>query len=401
MPKLKPSVLIGSSVLALAAVSGVTLKLSIDADARFVNEWLDAKVAVRAEMRDLREALWGETVEGQAWPLYRECLALVDESDKHSQRITATLDPDSDPADRRALVAEAAPLFELLEQASHSRDVTSDIDWEQGSSAEIIKLRVTRHVCLLAVARALVLMEDGEDVQAVRAILDVQQMARDLAAGSILIEEMIGCALLVPPGLDDCLAAGQFAGLSEAARIEWLDGLRRLRANLPRGSRSLRGEVQMFAQTVSTGLEEAGTFERVMPNMPAGWRFKYSWAAIAADYLRDADGIIDDIESCYQLQGQGAFARMNEVCADFTERCNPIALCVFPKMESALRARFYNLAKLSFLEHGLALEHGQTPEVPEDFFGRGVQVVRGAAGLRIWTEMPKGRSIEITFAAAR
>lgn len=401
MPKLKPLTIVALSVGAIAMGGGLTVKREVDSEIHYIIRCRDQMRSDRAKEVDLRDALWGESVDERAWPHYRASTsALLGITDVRERARVASL-PDYDADERRALVVEGAAVLEALERGAHACDATHIADWTKGFEAEIMSLRDVRTVWNLAIARALVLTEDGESVRAVRALLDAHQFARDLATAPILIEEMIGCALLAPDALLDCLGSGQFDGLSDESKALWSEGLLVLNAGLSRGSVGFRGEVYLLAEHFGSQLEGRSDLQGVFDNVELGWRYRFSASVAVADYLRRASDLVPRLEACYELPGQDAEASASELFAGFADDPNPIVRICLPKLDSALHSRFYCRTKLNFLVHAIDVDLERAPGLPEDPFGNGIDVVDDVTGVRVSTEVERGRTIEVAIKRSR
>ena len=214
---------VGIALTSWLRVSEASARARIVALAERLQEWREA-----ADFD--REAAFGDTVEGAAWPHYERALEAVEaEPDSLRDRIAeaAAFTGEQDAAaraERSELLARCQEVLREVHAGAHARDARIG-DPGEGFGADAAKLVSTRALSDLAI---LFLCDaEGPEAQldAVRAALDIQQFGRDLASSPLLINEMIGLVIIVPYGLDEWLRGGLAKELDTAAKREWLAGL--------------------------------------------------------------------------------------------------------------------------------------------------------------------------------
>jgi len=376
--KLRTTLAIVAAILAVvSALAVVSVRRGVDRDWNAMLARIDELEAERLGRPMERDALYGESTSDAAWPYYERALVVLRGIDevRDRARVAPHAKTDEERAERDALLAEADALFTHLRRAAHARDARSPVDLSLGASAPLHRLSEARPLAELAVARAIALIESGEDVRGVQTLLDAQQFARDLCVSPLLIEEMIGVSNLVPRAATDFLAEGGAARMSTEAKELWLDGLDALDASLPRRSSAYLGEVEVLGREFANAFETTDRrgWTAAIGASP-GWRFGYSWRGAAADYVERATEIAREIE----LDVDRTPA---ETIRDFTEHeraaaddPNPLFEMAMPKFSSAARSRYWNRARLSFLRYALAVDLGRVPCEPLDPFGNGVQI---------------------------
>lgn len=181
-----------------------------------------------------REAPWGETRDDLAWSHYAAAFARMDrrgaEFVRPLERATAT------DGESRQLAPELLDGFgdvlDMVRRGARSRDARPMLRWQDGAAMRVPKGTEVRACAQLALLEVLVSVTPAEELDAVRSILDVQQLACDLAATPIWHCENVGLQNVVPEILEAHLDAGLLDRLGEGSRREWLQGLDRIDATL-------------------------------------------------------------------------------------------------------------------------------------------------------------------------
>jgi hypothetical protein len=146
---------------------------------------------------DARPALFGAAQPGRAWDGYADAIAIIESHGKGVADEIARLwetGGAADPAARDAVVTSLAPAVEALARGAHRADGSVPVEWSAGFSGSLPNPMSCRALADLAVMRAHQLLDGGEPVRAVEALLDAAQFGRDLAHAPVWITELIGIA---------------------------------------------------------------------------------------------------------------------------------------------------------------------------------------------------------------
>ena len=397
--------------LAIAAVLALAVGIALTSWLRVSEASARARIVALAEQLEEwreaadfdREAAWGDTVEGAAWPHYERALEAVEaEPDSLRDRIAeaAAFTGEQDAAaraERSELLERCQEVLSEVHAGAHARDARIG-DPGEGFGADAAKLVSTRALSDLAI---LFLCDaEGPEAQldAVRAALDIQQFGRDLASSPLLINEMIGLVIIVPYGLDERLRGGLAKELDTAAKREWLAGLERLEGSLAPESVAVRGELELCASGILTGLEpDSGS---VMDLLQWPIEDVASVARLhhhAAAFIEAFHGLVPTIEAHYRTPGREGYDALTSIGDELVEGGNPIAELCAPLFAPALLSRHTGRTRLSFLRHALALHLGVEAAPPLDLFGSGVEVEEVDGRVRVSTTDFLGRVIEIAL----
>jgi hypothetical protein len=376
--KLRTPLAISAAILAAASsLAVVSVRRGVERDWVAMLARIDELEAERLARPTERDALYGDSTSDAAWPYYERALEELRgiEDARDRGRVAPYAKTDEERAAREALLSDAEELFTHLRRGAHARAAERPLEWSDGMSMRIQRLVEVRLIAELSVARAIALIESGDDVRAVETLLDAHQFARDLCVSPVLIEEMIGVSELVPTAATDFLAGGGAARMSTEAKELWLNGLDALHASLPRQSWSFLGEVELVGREfvrAFPGTDEE-SWSRSLETSP-GWRFGFSWRGAAADYVERATEIVRDVEAEMGRSPAEAIRRFTELERAAADDPNPLFEIAMPKFSSAARSRYWSRARLSFLRYALAVDLGRAPCEPFDPFGNGVQI---------------------------
>ena len=387
---MKRTLVIATATLLVIGAVGLTSRHHTNRAWASMLVQLDAMEAERLARPTEREALYGETTEGLAWDHYWRALDEIDSLGRDWERVERATDPgdDAERRDRDVLIAEAAAALDHLHLGAHARDAATSVDFRQGVEARIPRLFASRALSQIACARMRALCEKGDQLAGLRGVLDAQQYARDLAVSPVLIEEMIGVSLLVPAGAEDFIASDGHV-LSRETTAVWLDALDDLAASIGVESHSFIGEMEMVGREFQIHEIRTSSWISSMSIEP-GWRFGFSWRGAAVDHLDRGTERAREVVAAYRMPPARAIPAMLELGRDADDDHNPLIRSMFPKAHSAVYSRYWNLARLSYLRHALALELGRVPCELVDPLGNGVKVTREDGVLRIETEVDDG-----------
>lgn len=352
--------------------------------------------AARAAWSFDREAPWGETRDEAAWPHYAAALARFASQEPEVGRATmqrilevSTAGDDGDPQRRAQVLARYGDVLEDVRRGAHARDARVEIRWEEGFTAPVPKLRDCRSSSNLAVLNLVEAAGTERELDAIRGLLDAQQMACDLAESPLLIAECIGLALIVPPALGGHLQDGLAARLSVESKREWLAGLRRLEAGLSRSSQSLLGEAELAGRSLSAGfVPQWSTGTGGVATRLEAWRNGLFLDRQVADHLGLMRTLHGELARASALPGPEALARVQELQALHGEGLNAVSSLCLPRILSVATSRASARTRLAVLRHALELHLGDQGTLPEDAFGSGVFARRASGRVMVVTTVP-------------
>lgn len=351
---------------------------------------------LRAEREALsfeREALWGETVPGEAWPHYAEALEAMApfQGNPLRTRIAVALDPGVD-AEERAAVLAAVPkeAFTALRRGAHARDGEVVLDWERGFEAPLVKLVDSRALQHATGLRVLLADTPEAQIDAVRSLLDALQFGRDLVESQSLISEMIGCCLLSGESLGAEFDVGLADRLSAPAKRELLAGLRALEASVTVESRAFAGELELLAHAVANGWAmespaNASGLERIRDYVDGEVVFDVH----VADHIRRMRELTPELAAAHRLPPLEIMDRVAEIRAEVEASGNPLSRQVTVPFPSVVHSRLRARARLSFLRCALEVHLGEEGAPPLDAFGLGVTVGVEDGRVRVSTPLPQ------------
>ena len=142
-----------------------------------------------------RPVLYGEATLGNAWSAYQVAIALAVKDTMFAEQVRPSMRAKMQPRAIAALLGKHNEILVQLRRGAHCERARDPVDWSKGfSSAK--NLLVLRGVSNLVVTKALAQIEAGESEAAVETLLDGAQVGRDLMHSHMLVNEIIGCAIL-------------------------------------------------------------------------------------------------------------------------------------------------------------------------------------------------------------
>ena len=210
----------------------------------------------RIEARDgRRPVLYGESIAGEAWEGYEAAFALVEADEDLEPQLFPVNRAELTPEELRQLVDSHAQTLAQVRRGAHCERARGPMLRPGPQPLRVPGLVTTRTLANLAVAHALSLIADEQPVRAVETLLDAVQLGRDVANEPVMIQEMMGCAVL-DLLLAEIASPQIFDALTAEARTRLAQGLHVLDENMPRVGDSIHGDVLFLAdQTDIKGME--------------------------------------------------------------------------------------------------------------------------------------------------
>lgn len=351
---------------------------------RAEGSWTEMQQQVRALQADWnarehrREPLWGEASADRAHEHYARAMAAAQDLTRVHNSALVKLLPHSDARIaaeavelRRAWQPVLAPLRDGARAANVKPLVSPDSDPKDVTA----NLLAARWVVNAAVFEARALRHEGQHVASVRRTLDGATFGADLMRDGLLINQMIGIAMVAiatnEAWPDEALAALPPEALDELAR-----GLERLDRSLPE-TVDLTSELLMCAWF----LQRAGRAEEWLPS---AWRYGFSTRWMIADGFAQYVSAAADfarIDAASWPQRHAMFTLAGEELASST---NPIAAMVLPNLENAEGGVRWTIATLRMLRMAVDLHRGRDLPPLRDPLGDGPLLIsRESNGVRL------------------
>jgi len=389
-------VVLAGAVAAVLSSAGLTWRSRVAND-----RWQAALGEVRAlEERlaanvEYRPALWGETTDERAQPYYDRALSLV--AAWEADMVIAAVRAEDEEARRlrAAFLGEGAEALAALHRGAHAARATRTVDWSQGFEFPVRKFMHTRFLSQLCEMKAQVLFEEGRELEAVGVLLDALQFAGDLSRGPLLIEEVVGVALLTPDVLLEGVADGTLLALSEVAEQRLVAGVSALDRRLGWQMTSLEGELVSCAR----GLE------RVLKDEHSGWRDQpddliFGGTSLtqarlfAAEHVNAMRSLCAEFDRAFDAGPSVLFGEIDRLPEELGALENPISALVLPKLDSAYRGRLYSLGRFRLLVQ--ALSRADPPADP--WLAEYLREEETEEGTRLWLDHEVFGELEIRVA---
>ena len=294
---------------------------------------LDALEAERLARPAEREALYGETTDGSAWEHYWRALDAVAELGDLRERGFRATRPENDAQrrDRDALVAEAGDALEHLHRGAHARHAASSVEFRRGIDSRIPKLVNARALAWIACAKLQMYAGKKNETEGLRAVLDVQLFARDLASSPVVLEEMMGCTLLVHECVQHFVATRGHT-LSDDAKRTWLAALDQLAASIPAQSHAVLGDIERVGRAIEIGTSRKAGLPGSRALNP-GWRYAFSDRLAAADYVHRGAAWGAELVALQRLPRAEMYAAARQIHDRAEDDKNPYVDLAIPRVE--------------------------------------------------------------------
>lgn len=334
---------------------------------------------------DVRPVLFGTATPGNAWDAYAAAMALAKADEGLEEQVRPSVREKLDPSQLTTLLGAHAKTLADLRRGAHCRDARDPIDWSQGFDGIAHSLLTLRGLSNLAVTQALAQIERGQPVAAVDTLLDAAQLGRDAMHSPVLINELIGAAVLL---ISTCEAVGRndlLDRLSPAALDRFADGLAILDEHIAKVSQSLHGEAVLFARTARDP-----EFFAKMGLSTQAWRYGFSTRFMFADAGLQMIELADRTVAAARGPWITCDTHLSGIEEEVIKAANPM-LSAVAASRGVLLTRFQTIARLRLLR--MAIEHRRGRPIPQlaDPFGSTLQHSLDADGkARFWSIGPDG-----------
>lgn len=386
-PASAKTVHIGITAAILGAVSlllvGSGVVVRHEADVR----WHAMAVAAEAdrvawEQQDFsRSPLWGEATAGNAFESYGRMAALAGSFDRDdTQRRLAALATGRAELDEagRALLQQWEPVVAEIRAGARCGEARPLTRVQDGFSARVTNLLWVR--AAVNAAGAMVRLHAAEDrpLEAVQLALDTATVGADLLRSPLLIEQMIGAAMLAIP-MKETLCEDVLAQLDESSLELLAAGLERLDAYVP--SVLPLQESMLLAHGLLGS--QANLFESAGVPTLASWRYGFSDRWMFAEAWR----VVRDHERAhFQSSHQPWTAREQTLRSSVDALAlvpNPALAVMVPNLTSAEQSMRMAVVELRLLRLAVDVHLGNRGLELVDPLGNGpIQRVEDPMGVR-------------------
>ena len=296
-----------------------------------------------------RDALVGEAQPGKAWDAYRVALdaaaAVRAEHGEAANLAPARIAKLTNEQRRQALVP-FEPALAALREGVRRRDARFPLRWDDPIEGQLDNLLVARDLVNAAVVRADLMLVDGRDADAVDLLLDGAVFGADFMRSPLLIQQMIGLALVVI-STEEAWDEARIAQLDAVEMVRLRDGLveldQRVESCLSEGSLDTALMVQRLQQPVhhQAFVGELGVF--------GSWRYGFSFDLMAAECIAELRAAEDDLRRQTTLDWPARQVLANQLHERMVATGNPmlrVSAMNLAAIETSLRT---GLARLRLL----------------------------------------------------
>lgn len=366
-PKHRRKILLGV-VASISVLVASAAYVQIQAD----KSWR-AMVALGEEVRQqwqrqpqARTPLWGEATDECAFEHYSRAATLIDSVDG-DRRAFFKMIGKSD-AEVAALAAELRPAWQPSIAAMHSgAHSLRALRCAKGvGDEESLNLRTFRSVTNAAMLEARILRHEGNATGSMQLTLDSMTMASDIFHSGVVINQMIGIALLaiaMDPWPDE-----ELAQLDEQTAASFARGLARLDERMP--TRMLTSRETLWMAEHLQKVPNQGDWCGM-----GTWRYGFSQRWMLADAVLMTARNFERLE---QVPGENWIARKelyDQIVEEVLASSNTAAHCMFPHLISAEQSIRHTVGHVRMLRMALDMHRGIASEPLADPFGTGALVI--------------------------
>ena len=316
-----------------------------------------------------RLPLWGEATDESAFEHYRRAAELIKPLDDQRKTLGKMLrDSDAEIALRcMDLRAAWRPSLSAMRLGAHSLRA---LDLTATSPGEgVYPLIHYRSVSNAAALEARILRHEGDLAGSIRLTLDTMAMASDIFHSGVLINQMIGIALLEIAMSSWPDAA--LANLKEHDADRLASGLKRLDARMP--PRMLTNRETVFMTEAMQMAPSQGEW----PGM-TGWRYGFSGRWMMAEAVLMTARNFERLEQISDCDWPTRKALFEQILAEVCATENSAAQCMFPNLVHAESSIRRTVGNLRLLRMALDMHRQKAREPLSDPFSSGALLVEKA-----------------------
>ncbi len=328
-----------------------------------------ARTQAELEAREpTRAVLWGEAANERAWPHYERAFALMGKPDDpphlaYLGRVegrklagVANTEPARQGPTAGEAVATHAAALAALRDGAHASDGRRPMDWSKGFDLPVQNLLVARQLANAGVLAAILAAQSGDGMAAVRGLLDVLQLGRDLAHSPLLIEQMIGCAVLAIVTSNAVEWSGLPRHLDADALRALADGLASLDATLRLDADWLAAEAVLLA---NQGADALATGNATLGPI-ATWRHSFSPRLALAEHGLEQLRLAAAVQSLCADRGAVDVPTLHVLFAKAATSTNAATRILMPNLGSSTTTRLGTIASVRALRMAVQHAAGQT-----------------------------------------
>jgi len=337
---------------------------------------MDAAWAARDH---LRQPLWGSSTEGSAFDHYERAQALAKPlGEKDFTELVATLRrTDAQVASETVeLRARWRPALLALRAGAHCTDARPLDIPVSDPGAGIASLLDCRWITNVAVFEARALRHAGQHRQAVEWTLDAATLGGDLVQQGILINQIIGIAM-VAIAVGEAWPDVALQQLDGETLDLFATGLERLDRRLP-SSLDFVGELRFMASY----LQKTPIDEETATAWDA-WRYGFSTRWMVADGFAQVATAMAKLEEGADFAWPRRRVWMEEGFRDLVAGANPVTNCFIPNVSSAELNLREVLTQVRILRVAVDARRGVTGSLPDPLGEGPLALIAEPEGLRI------------------
>lgn len=318
-----------------------------------------------------RQPLWGEATDDNAFTHYRRAVSLIEPFE--NSRAFGEMLGQTD-AELAVSAANLRPVWQrgltALTDGAHALRAFEEL--EINAEDNVKDLLGFRTVANAAAIEARVLRHEGNAMRSAQLTLDTMTMAADIFHSGIVINEMIGIALLeiaMDPWPDEALAE-----LDDETAAMFARGLARLDERMPTRMLTTRETAFMirYAKDVPDGLDWGGIagVDAFAYGFSTRWMLSDA-VLMTARFFERLDAVADD-------DWEARKSLSERMVAEVLATNNPAAHCMLPNLMSAELSIRHTVGNLRLLRMALDMQRGVPSEPLADPFGSGNLLVEKA-----------------------
>lgn len=326
--------LLGFAGLGLA-VGAAALYVHVRADLAWqqMSTWA-REAQARQEARSCdREALFGATEPGSCWESYARARRLTAPLASRDAALLQRYRKDPSAVTREELarlLEDWQPPLAALREGAHRREARHPAEWNLGLSNHTANLLDARELVNVALLAAREELAAGRTLAAVEVLLDAATYGADHVASPVLIDRMVGCAL-VAIATGEAWSDANLRALDAPALDLLAAGLTRLDARLPLRA-DLETEAIFFVNSAQRTFDLWEKDERLAS---LWWRYGFSSRWSIADAALHQIRVFERIANAAEDSWPKRQLFLAGQCNSATVQGNPLLSISLPNLDGA------------------------------------------------------------------